>query len=84
MFLVPLDSSDIVTPDFLARSAKKFCPTHNLHINANIIVLQTIYVEKVYKKIKINFGPLATLREAVRSWLAARRSFIFLKGDIQY
>jgi hypothetical protein len=34
--------------------AKKFGPTHNPHINTNIIVLQTIYVAEVYKKFKIS------------------------------
>jgi hypothetical protein len=33
-------------PNFWARSAKKFDPSHNLHINTNIIGLQAIYVAK--------------------------------------
>jgi hypothetical protein len=41
-------------PNYSARSAKKFGPTHNIHTNTNIIVLQTIYVSKVYKKFKIS------------------------------
>jgi hypothetical protein len=44
---------------------KNFAPSHNFHINTNIIVLQTIHVAKGYKKLKINFCPLATLLGAV-------------------
>jgi hypothetical protein len=53
-------------------------------MNTNIIVLQTIYVTKVYEKIKDKFLLLGNTAWSCDQLDRCLKEFHFLKGDIQY